>query len=221
MITWSYSSLGLFKQCPRKYYRLRVAKDVKEENKEHLIYGNEVHKAAENYGKSRKPIPKKFQFIQPYLDMLLTIKGEFFFEHRLGLTKDRNACEFFAPDVWWRGVADFLCVREGGKEAVIVDYKTGKSAKYADTDQLEILALATFSHFPEVDIIDAGLLFVVSKEFVEVTIKRERADIFWKKWEGPTSRLEQAYESQVWNASPNFTCRKFCPVMDCEHNGRR
>ena len=29
---WSYSSLKLFEQCPRKYYHLRVAKDFKEDD---------------------------------------------------------------------------------------------------------------------------------------------------------------------------------------------
>ena len=27
---WSYSSITLFDQCPKKYYHLRVAKDIKE-----------------------------------------------------------------------------------------------------------------------------------------------------------------------------------------------
>ena len=28
--TWSYSALSTFQQCPRKYYRIKVAKDIKE-----------------------------------------------------------------------------------------------------------------------------------------------------------------------------------------------
>jgi len=68
--TWSYSSLSLFQQCPRKYYRLRVAKDIKEGETEALIYGKEVHKAAEDYVKDGTPIPEKFKFIKPYVDPL-------------------------------------------------------------------------------------------------------------------------------------------------------
>ena len=221
MTVWSYSSINLFKQCPRKYYRLRFSKDIVEEEKEHLIYGNEVHKAAEEYGRDGKPIPKKFQFIKSYLDSLLSIKGDTFFEYKLGLTDELITCDFFDPAVWWRGVADFLCVKANGKEAVLIDYKTGKSSQYADTDQLELLSLAIFKRFPEVQKINAGLLFVVAKDFIEITIQREHEDIFWKKWFPPVKRLEQAYENDVWNASPNFTCRYYCPVIDCEHNGRR
>ena len=35
-----------------------------------------------------------------------------------------------------------------------------------------------------------------------------------------TDRLEAAHETNVWNPKPNFTCRKFCLVKECEHNGR-
>ena len=58
-LSWSYSSISLFKQCPRKYYRLRVLKDIKEPPTQHLIYGNAVHKACEDYGKDGTPIPEK------------------------------------------------------------------------------------------------------------------------------------------------------------------
>ncbi len=58
--TWSYSSIGLFKQCPQKYYRIRVKKDVVEPESDAMRYGTEVHKAAEDYIKEDTPIPAKF-----------------------------------------------------------------------------------------------------------------------------------------------------------------
>ena len=50
---WSYSSLDLFKQCPHKFYRIRVKKDVVEPPAAHLTYGLEVHKAAEDRKSTR------------------------------------------------------------------------------------------------------------------------------------------------------------------------
>jgi hypothetical protein len=48
--TWSYSSATTFEKCPKQYYHLYVAKDIKQDpNVEHFLYGNEVHKAAELY----------------------------------------------------------------------------------------------------------------------------------------------------------------------------
>lgn len=220
MITWSYSSLSLFKQCPRKFYRLRVTKDIVEPPAEHLIYGNAVHKAAEEYGRDGKELPEKYKFIQPSLDSVMEIAGTKYFEHQMGLREDRTPCGFYDSDVWWRGIADFMVIPEDASPAFIIDYKTGKSARYADTEQLEILGLATFAHFPDVNKIKAALLFLVSEELITVEMNREDIESMWTKWETPTVRLAAAYDTGVWNPSPNFTCRKWCPVVDCEHNGR-
>lgn len=218
MNTWSYSSLSLFKQCPRKYHRLRVVKDIKEDEAEHLVYGNAVHKAAEEYGRDGTPIPAKFMYIKQYVDTLIDSPGDKYYEHKMGLTRELEPCEFLAGHVWWRGIADFLAVDR--KTAVLVDYKTGKSARYADTAQLELLALAIFAHFPHVEIVRAGLLFVVSKEFIEIELNRNHQHELWKKWIKDTDRLDSCFEHGTWNPSPNFTCRNYCPVLDCEHNGR-
>ena len=99
MATWSYSSLNLFKQCPRKYYRIRVVKDIVEPQADHLIYGTEVHKAAEEYGRDGTPIPTKYDYIKPYVDTLLKSPGTQLFEYEMGLTKELTPCEFSSPNV--------------------------------------------------------------------------------------------------------------------------
>ena len=63
MTAWSYSSISTFKQCPKKYYNLKVAKDVKDIGSEAMLYGNQVHKAAEDFIKEGTPIPKKFDYM--------------------------------------------------------------------------------------------------------------------------------------------------------------
>lgn len=221
MATWSYSSISLFKQCPRKYHRLKVVKDIVETTTEQMFYGSEVHKAAEDYGKDGVPIPEKYGYIKPYLDTLIDSPGDKYYEHKMGLTEELKPCEFLAKNVWWKGIADLLIVKPDGKSALLIDYKTGKSARYADTAQLEILSLAAFVHFPDLKIIDAGLLFVVSKELISIEIHRADAEKFWDKWFRDVSRLDESFANDIWNPFPNFTCRKFCPVLDCEHNGRR
>ena len=56
----------------------------------------------------------------------------------------------YADNVWWRGIADLVILDADNHIAWVVDYKTGKSARYADKGQLELMALATFKHFPVV-----------------------------------------------------------------------
>jgi len=216
--SWSYSSLDLYKQCPHKYYRLRVVKDIVEPPTEHLSYGLEVHKAAEEYIRDGKPIPEKYGFIKEALDKLNAIEGEKLCEYRLGLTKGLEPCEFFAKDVWWRGIADLIILQED--KAYVVDYKTGKSAKYADPKQLELLSLALFKHFPQIKKVKGGLLFVVANEFIKADYEQEKEGVYWTRWIEDTNRLEKSIELNVWNPKLNFSCAKWCAVKDCVHNGK-
>ena len=216
--TWSYSSINLFKQCPHKYYRLRVVKDIVEPPAEHLNYGLEVHKAAEDYIGKGTPIPEKYIFIKEHLDKLNLIKGEKLCEYKMGLTSNLDPCGFFDKDVWWRGVADLIILN--GDKAYIIDYKTGKSAKYADTKQLELLSCALFKHFPEIKKVKGGLLFLVANDLVKDDFEVDNEGVYWTKWLEDTQRLEAAIQNDVWNKKPNFSCRSWCSITDCEHNGK-
>ena len=164
-ITWSYSSLALYQQCPKKYYHLKVAKDIKEELGEAITFGNEIHKIAEEYVAKDKPIPEKYKSIEAALKALKDMEGDKLCENKLGLTVDFEPCGFFDKKVWWRGVADLIILQ--GDTILTVDYKTGKKSQYADLKQLEILALALFKHYPQVKRVKAGLLFLFADDFIK------------------------------------------------------
>jgi hypothetical protein len=217
-LTWSYSSLGLFQQCPRKYYHLRVLKDIKEPETTAILYGKEVHLALEEYIRDGKPVPVQFKEFTEIADMLKAMPGDKLCEYKMGLTKDIQACGFFDENVWFRGVADLLIIN--GDTARVIDYKTGKSSEFADKKQLELMSLAVFKHFPKVRTVKAGLIFLVANDFVKADFDKKDAPLTWLKWIQETDRLEEAHEVNVWNPKPNFTCRKYCLVKDCEHNGK-
>jgi hypothetical protein len=195
-----------------------VLKDIVEPPQAHLDYGTEVHKAAEEYVCKGVDIPEKYAFIKPHLDALKVLPGDKHCEYEMGLTKDFKPCKFKAPDVWFRGIADLLVIN--GDEAKIVDYKTGKSSQYADIKQLELLSLLVFKHFPNVKKVKAGLVFLVAKDLVKAEFTEDQQSSAWTKWLPEIERLETALDTGVWNPKPNFTCRKFCAVADCEHNGK-
>lgn len=221
MTTWSYSSLKTFEQCPKKYYHLRVVKDVKDEGSDATMYGQELHKAAEEYLKEGKPIPPKFQFIQDVVDAIKDIPGEKHCELKLGV-KQTDAgyepCGFFDKDVWWRGIGDVVVVQDD--VAFSLDYKTSKNAKYADLKQLDILAAALFTHFPQVKKVKSALAFVVSNEFIRKEHFAEMRDSYFATFQPELDRLATAEETGVWNTNTGPLC-KFCPVTSCEHNRRR
>jgi hypothetical protein len=221
MITWSYSSIKTFDQCPKKYYHLKVAKDVKDTGSDATIYGQEVHKAAEDYIKFGTPIPAKFKFIEPTVAAFNNIPGEKHTELKLGVKKTDagyEPCGFFDKDVWWRGIADLLIIDRG--RGWLVDYKTSKSAKYADTMQLDLLAGAAFLHFPQLQRIKSALAFVVSNEFIKKSHDATQRDTYINTFNPELERLAGAHESGVWNAVTSPLCG-WCPVTSCEHYRRR
>ena len=218
---WSYSSIKTFDQCPKKYYHLRVAKDIKDGDNTATLYGKEVHTAAENFIKDGTPIPAKYGFIAPTIEALNAIEGEKHCELKLGVAKREGkfvACDFFAPDVWWRGIADLVITN--GTKAKVLDYKAGKSAKYADKDQLELMALAVFKHFPDVEEVDAALFFVVAKAFIKGRYLRSDAPALWAKWLQRYDRIIIARDRGVWNPKTSGLCKAHCVVLSCIHNGR-
>ena len=218
---WSFSSIKSFDQCPKKYYHLKVLRDYKEDdNAEHLRYGKEFHKAAELYIKEGVPLPPHFSFVKNTLDNLNQLEGEKLCEYEMGLTEDLRPCAFKAEEVWWRGIADLIILNREKGEARVVDYKTGKSAKYADTGQLELMALAIFKHFPEIKKVKGGLLFVICKQFIKDAYVVEKQDIMWQKWMRDYDRMKFAYATDVWNPKPSGLCRKHCVVDSCPHNGK-
>jgi hypothetical protein len=181
-----------------------------------MTYGLEAHKVAEEYVRDGKALPPAYAYLQPLLAPLMEMPGDKYCEHKMGLTKDLKPIGFMEKGVWWRGIADLLVVQDD--KAKIIDYKTGKR-RYADTKQLEILTLAVFKHFPDVQEVKTGLLFVVDHGFVPATFSREDESSMWDKWGEDIYQLESAYSNNVWNPVKNFTCNKFCPVRDCAHNG--
>jgi hypothetical protein len=119
--------------------------------------------------------------------------------------------------VWWRGIADLLIINKD--KAFIVDYKTGKNTNYADTKQLDLLAGATFLHYPEVKKIKSALSFVVCNEFISKEHTADMYKSYINVFDAELERIEVALEKNVWNPVESGLCG-FCPVTSCEHNRR-
>jgi hypothetical protein len=82
------------------------------------------------------------------------------------------------------------------------------------------MALMTFAHFPEVNNIKAGLLFVKDGVFITEVYLREDIPKMWKPFDESLERLRHSYENDVWQANPTGLCG-WCPVRTCEHHRER
>ena len=218
---WSFSSIKLFEQCPRKYHHLKILKDHVESETEAMLYGTRFHEAAEFYIKNDTPLPQYFNFVKSTLDNLKQIPGEKLCEYEMGVKEDLTPCAFDDPDVWFRGIADLLILDHETGEGRVIDYKTGKSAKYADPGQLELMALCVFKHFPTIKKVKSGLLFVVCNAFIKDKHSADQQDVLWEKWVQRHNRLKVAMQTDVWNPKPSGLCRAHCIVTSCSHNGRK
>lgn len=214
---WAYSKLKKFETCPKQYYHVIVSQDYKEDfSGKEAKFGNAVHKAAQQHIDYGKPIPDEYAFLRDPLEALKRKPGDKYCELKLGLSENLDPCDFFAKEVWWRGVIDLLIVDED--VAYVIDYKTGK-ATYADTDQLEQMSLAVFKHY-EVKEVKAALIFVVTGEMIKESFSAGDQSWLWEKWLQKYAKLEAAHENDVWNPCPSGLCKRHCVVTECPHNGR-
>ena len=216
---WSFSKAKAFDTCPKQFYHVNILKEYPFEETEAMRYGTEFHKACEDYIGKDTPLPKKFGFIAPTLNALNNKRGVKVCEKKLGLTADLEPCDFFDKKVWFRGIADLIIVDVLAGVAWVIDYKTGRSSKYADKGQLELMALSVFKHYPEVTKIKAGLLFVVAGSLIKETYEIDSESILWEKWLAKYANMKVAFDKEVWNPRPSGLCKRHCPVMECPHNG--
>ena len=217
---WSFSKAKAFETCPKQFYYEKILKEYPVEETEAMRYGTEFHKACEDYIGSGLPLPKRFEFIKPILDALNNKRGVKVCEKKMGLTADLEPCDFFDKRVWFRGIADLIVVDVLAGVAWVIDYKTGKSAKYADNGQLELMALIIFKHYPQITKVKAGLLFVIAKNLIKAEYEIDSEPNLREKWLKIYGKMEKAFESNVWNPRPSGLCKRHCPVLECAHNGR-
>jgi hypothetical protein len=214
--TWSFSSLKDFVNCPKQYQEIKVLKRFTKFPTEQMRYGTEVHKACEDYVGEGIPLAENYKRFQPVLDSLVAIPGTKYPEYRMALDKDRQVSAY-GKGYWVRGIVDLLIV--DGDHAFLVDYKTG-SNRYPDPKQLKLMALMTFAHFPEVNKVKAGLLFVMHESFMDEEYTRDQIPKLWSYFENDLERLSLSYENDTWQANPTPLCG-WCPVRTCEFHKER
>lgn len=213
----SYSSVKDFEGCPKRFHEVRILKKFKQQDTEATLYGTAVHKAFEDYVQDGTSLPEKFSQFEPYVKPLAGLKGSIYVEKKLGVRKDFTPCDFFAEDVWMRGIPDYLAISESGETARVADYKTGKSSRYADMGQLELMAAMVMAHFPAVNTVKTALLFVVAKDIIKSEFTRGQLPDIWARWAGRTNAIDKALTVGVWNPRPSALCR-FCPVTSCPNH---
>jgi hypothetical protein len=217
-ITWSHSSLKDYEGCARRYHEVKILKKFPFQETEQTRYGKDLHLAAELYVKEGTPIPEHFAFVKPVLDALLAKPGRKFAEYEMALTEELNPVAFNSPNRWVRGIADLIIVNDDNYTARIIDYKTGND-KYPDRDQLILMSLMVFAHFPHIKHVKSALLFVVKNSMVTHEMGLEDVEPAWWQYRERVAKLNASYAHDVWNPNRTPLCG-WCPVTNCEFHPR-
>ena len=212
--TWSFSSLKEYINCPRQYNELKNLKNYEKKQSEQMLYGSEVHKALEDYTRSGVELAKNYQRFKPMIDALLAIPGTKYPEYEMALTREKEPCDFNDENRWVRGIVDLLIV--DGDYGFIVDYKTGND-KYPDRDQLILMSLMVFAHFPHIRQVNSALLFVVKNSMVKHKMTIDDKDFHWWRYRERVAKLANSFANNVWNPTQTPLCN-WCDVKTCEFN---
>jgi hypothetical protein len=214
-LSHSYSAIKLFENCPLRYYRQRVTKEVKDEDNEYTLYGSRVHKALENKLAKDETLPKEMERYTPLCDAITrsAVGGELLVEHQLTLNSNLEPTDWFAQDAWLRSVLDVLVIK--GNRAIVLDWKTGK--RNPDFFQLQIFAAQVFKFYPDVTTVDTSLVWLKDMAQDKETFTRDQANELWQEILGRIKRIHVAQDRDNWPAKPSGLC-KFCPCrFDCKY----
>lgn len=112
-----------------------------------MSWGRRVHEVLERHLKDKEPLPDGFQHMAHLYNFPphgYTVQAEL----KLGIAKDGGARDFFADDVYARGVLDVVLTIDSRPDtAVLIDHKTGKVRE--DPGELEFHAVLLRAHYPQ------------------------------------------------------------------------
>lgn len=213
-LSHSYSSIKLFENCPLRYYRQRIKKEVIDEGGEASKHGERIHTFLENRLKG-SGLPAEVEQYEPLCKSVekLATQGELHIEKELVLTENLTPTGWWDADAWLRSKLDVLVII--GNDAVVMDWKTGK--RNADQFQMQMFAAQVFKHYPDVVRVKTSLVWLKTMEMDTNSYNRVNVNPIWAEVMKRIQRIHDAYDHANWPAKPSGLCR-FCPCRhDCDY----
>jgi hypothetical protein len=213
-LSHSYSSIKLFENCPLRYYRQRIKKDVTDTGGEASKHGERIHAFLENRLKGTD-LPQEVAHYEPLCTSVekMASTGELYVEKELVLNENLTPTGWWDADAWLRSKLDVLVIV--GHDAVVMDWKTGK--RKADNFQMDMFAAQVFKHYPEVQRVKTSLVWLKTMEMDTEQFTRLDMNAIWAEVMKRIQRIQDAYEHSNWPARPSGLCR-YCPCRhDCDY----
>ena len=229
----SHTNLSDYEVCPKRYYHKHVAKDCPvEEKSADQLAGIAVHEALKKrvrlhepllntdvvFKDSKKTLTVNYAKYEHICDYLVKQPQMKYTELKLGMTIDGKPCDFFADNVWLRGVAD-LVLSGPAHVAMLLDWKNGK--KREEPTELKRQALLLQCQRPDLTRI-TGMYYWLQDNEVGQLYDLSDTDNTWRSVQQLRARIAVRFERNEWPADEGPLCA-YCPVSkaQCEFKRER
>lgn len=224
VIPWSWSQWEAYETCPRAFYEIKLAKNfIETDDKQYLIWGNEVHTALELRVGQGVPLPERMIQYEPMAYSLSNAPGIKYCELETAVNSEYLACGYWDDDCYNRGKEDLVIVN--GNKAIDIDYKTGKPK--TNTQQLELSAARVMAKFPEVHTVHTAYAWLQTGKWTRATYTRDDLSHIWEGFVGKVGDMIWSEKNNTWPAKPSGLCKRSkrvgstyagCIVATCPHS---
>jgi len=215
--SWSFTALQAFENCARAYGEERFFCNTKFQENEAIRDGNRGHACAEDTLNGVPPKdPVYLDIISPYTNAMLRAKSqgsELLVEYEIVLGENMAPLTgkkaWFSKEAWFRGKLDATVVKtleNGEQEALIADWKFGKVKD--NPDQLKIFAASLSVVRPDISVFNPKFIFPKAKEVIGCgSLTKEELPNIWAGILQRVRRMEQAWETETFQARPSGLCK--------------
>jgi hypothetical protein len=215
--SWSFTALQAFENCARAYGEERYFCNVKFQENEAIRDGNRGHACAEDILNGVHPRdPVYLAEVGPYTKAMLNAKAkgaELLVEYEIVLAENMMPLTgkkaWFSKEAWFRGKLDATIIQplpSGELKATIADWKFGKVKD--NPDQLKIFASSLSVVRPDVSVFSPKFIFPKAQQVVGCQdITKEEIPNIWAGILQRVRRMEQAWETENFTASPSGLCK--------------
>ncbi len=226
--SWTYSKLKNFTSCPKRHYNVDIIKNPEcfsEANRgddSALLEGNRVHKIlADAISKGIPLSADDAPVYQQWVNYALKIKGTLTVEQQFAMNAEFGPTEWFAKPghktgaAWHRSIADVVGINS--PVAIALDWKTGKPVE--DGVQLSLIAACIFAHYPQIMAIRTEFVWMAHAAVTRVNVHRSELPALWAGVLPKVQMYKRALDTDTFPATPNYLCKRYCPVRSCKHHG--
>lgn len=216
---WSISRVHVFEQCKFRA-KLQMVDRIPEPERplppgktEHANdRGTRVHTGAELYVQGKGDmLPEMSKHFRPHFEALRRLykEGKVTLEGEWGMNRAWEPSDWKGKDTWHRSKLDGM-VHLSKREAVVIDYKTGRKFgnEVKHSEQTQIYALNSFLRYPDLDLIHTELWYLDVDELTQVSYMRHQALRFKANWD---RRGNAMTTETVFKPNPNIYSCQYCP----------